>query len=83
MSFKNKDKVKRRRRRKYTGNGLGAGRAPFRKELSKAFSAVWFLVLGSKALAGKRLVTVGASKALTMPRVVLVSHTSSSDNLST
>lgn len=66
-----------------SGDGLGAGRAPFCEELSKAFSAVWFLVLGSESLAGKRLVTVGTSKALTMPRVVLVSHTSSSDNLGT
>lgn len=60
-----------------SSDGFGAGRAAFGEELAETFSTVRFLVFGSEALTGQRLVAVGARETLAMPRVVLVRHTSS------
>lgn len=64
-----------------TGNRLGASSATLSEKFSETFSAVRFLVLGSEPLAGQRLVTMSTSKALTMPGVVLISHSASRDDL--
>lgn len=64
-----------------TSDGLRAGSAALSKELSEAFGTVGLLVLGGEPLTSKRLVTVGTSEALAMPRVVLVSHTARRDDL--
>jgi hypothetical protein len=64
-----------------TGNGLGASGAALGEKFSETLGAVRFLVLGSESLAGQRLVAVSAGKALTMPGVVLVSHSASRDDL--
>jgi len=59
-----------------SGDGFGAGGAALGEEFTEAFGAVGFLVFGGEALTGQRLVAVGASEALAMPRVVLVRHAS-------
>lgn len=57
------------------GDGLSASSAPLGKELSEAVSAIGLVIPGGKALAGQRSVTVGASEALPVPGLALVSHT--------
>jgi hypothetical protein len=64
-----------------TGDGFPAAGAPLGEEFSKALGAIGFLVARSEALSGQGSVAVGASEALTMPRLVLVSHTASGDDL--
>jgi len=64
-----------------TSDGLRAGSAALSKELSKAFGTVGLLVLGGEPLTSQRLVAVGASEALAMPRVVLISHAARRDDL--
>jgi len=64
-----------------TSDGLRAGSAALGKEFSKAFGTVGLLVLGGEPLTGQRLVTVGASEALAMPRVILISHAARRDDL--
>lgn len=62
-------------------NGLGACGASFSEEFAEAFSAVRILVTRCKPLSSEGGVAVGASEALTMPWIFLVSHTSLSDDL--
>lgn len=64
-----------------TSDRLGARRAPLSEELSEAFSAVRLLVAGSEPLSGQRSVAVGASKALPMPRLILVCYATLRDDL--
>jgi len=64
-----------------TSYGLGAGSATLSEKLSETFGAVGFLIFGGEPLTGQRLVTVCASEALTMPRVILVSHATRRDDL--
>lgn len=66
-----------------TGDGFGTRSAAFGKQFAEAFGTVGFLVFGGEALSGQRLVAVGASETLTVPRVVLVGHTSSRYDLAT
>jgi len=66
-----------------SGDGFGAGGAALSEEFTEAFGAVGFLVFGGEALTGQRLVAVGASEALAMPRVVLVRHASRRYDLAT
>lgn len=64
-----------------TSDWLGACCAAFGKQLAKAISAVGFLVAAGKALTSQRNLAMCASEALAMPWVVLVSHSTSCDNL--
>lgn len=64
-----------------TGNWFAAGSASLGEELSKAVGTVWLLIAGSEALSRQRSATVGTSEALSVPRLVLVSHSSTCDDL--
>jgi hypothetical protein len=62
-------------------NWLGTGGAAFRKQFAEAVSTIRLLVAAREALTGQGSLAVRARKALSMPWVVLVSHTASRDNL--
>lgn len=64
-----------------TCNGLGAGGAPLGEELAEAISTVGLLVAGREALPCQRRVAVGAREAFAVPRLVLVGHAATRDNL--
>jgi len=66
-----------------TSDGLPAGGAALGEEFSEALGAVWFFIAGREALSGERRVAVGAGEALAVPRLVLVSHATSCDDLKT
>lgn len=62
-------------------DGFGASSASFSKEVTVAVSAVRFIVLGSESLSSQGIGAVGASEALSVPRVILVSDSSTCNDL--
>lgn len=64
-----------------SGYWLHTSCAALGKQLSEALSAVGFLIATSEALTGQRHVAVGAREALPVPRLILVSHATRSDDL--
>lgn len=64
-----------------TCDWFAAGSASLGEELSEAFSTVRLLVTGGEALSRQRSAAVGASEALSVPWLVLVSHSTTCDNL--
>lgn len=63
------------------GNWLSASSASLGKQLSEAVSTIWLVVTAGEALSGQRSRAIGASKTLTMPRLVFVCHSTRSNNL--
>ena len=65
----------------FTGDGLGAGRAPLGEQLSETLGAVGLVVLGREPLSCKRLGAVCAREALFVPGLILVRHAARRDYL--
>lgn len=64
-----------------TGDWLRAGCTPLGEEFTETFGTIGLIVARSKSLSGQRSRTVSAGEALTMPWLVLVSHTTLGDDL--
>jgi len=65
----------------FTSDRLAAGGTALGKQFAKAVGAVRFVIARGEPLACQRLLTVCASEALSMPRIVTVGDTSLGDNL--
>lgn len=66
-----------------TSDRIGAGSAPLGEQLSETFSAVGLVLTTGESLSSKGLSTVSAGETFSMPGVVTVSHSASSDHLDT
>ena len=64
-----------------TGNGFAAGSTTLGEEFAEAVGTIRFVVPRCEPLAGKRLLTMGASEALPVPRVITISDSTLSDDL--
>ena len=60
---------------------FGAGIAPLREELGEAVSTEGFVVPGGEPLACQDLVAVVAGEALSVVRIIAVSHSPGCDDL--
>lgn len=65
----------------FTSNWFGAGGASLGEQFSKAVSTVRLVVAGRESLASQGIVTVAAGEAISVPRLVLVCHTTAGNNL--
>lgn len=64
-----------------SGDWLDTGGASLGEKFPEALGTVRLLVAAGEALPGQGHLTVGAGEALTMPRFVLVGHTTAGDDL--
>lgn len=65
----------------HTSNRPRASSTPLGEKLAKALGAVRLVVARRESLSRQGVVAVAAGKAVSVPRLVLVCHTSASDNL--
>jgi len=63
------------------GNGFAAGSTTLGEEFAEAIGTIRFVVSRCEPLASKRLLTVSASEALPVPRVITISNSALSDDL--
>jgi len=62
-------------------NGFAAGSTTLGEEFAEAVGTIRFVIPRCEPLAGKRLLTMGASEALPVPRVITISDSALSDDL--
>lgn len=65
----------------HTGDWFGTSGASLGEKFAKAIGAIWFVIARRKSLACQRIIAVAASEAISVPRLVLICHSTAGDYL--